>query len=188
MATHSSVLAWRIPGTAEPGGLPSMESHRVGHDWSKSAATAAGGVVEFKLLPHLGSPLWHGPSLLLHWAWQLYPGLCAARHSLPTTSPSSLVLQTHRLWHMVSLFCKCQIKSVLFGYVSSDTLWEERGCPSRFPRVSIRSPFSLPYDCLVSFFLHQPDCTLKILYLFPKQLAQCPVHKGHSIHVCSMSE
>ena len=32
MATHSSVLAWRIPGTAEPGGLPSMESHRVGHD------------------------------------------------------------------------------------------------------------------------------------------------------------
>ena len=32
MATHSSVLAWRIPGTPEPGGLPSMGSHRVGHD------------------------------------------------------------------------------------------------------------------------------------------------------------
>ena len=32
MATHSSVLAWRIPGTEEPGGLPSMGSHRVGHD------------------------------------------------------------------------------------------------------------------------------------------------------------
>ena len=32
MATHSSVLAWRIPGTREPGGLPSMGSHRVGHD------------------------------------------------------------------------------------------------------------------------------------------------------------
>ena len=32
MATHSSGLAWRIPGTGEPGGLPSMESHRVGHD------------------------------------------------------------------------------------------------------------------------------------------------------------
>ena len=32
MATHSSVLAWRIPGTAEPGGLPAMGSHRVGHD------------------------------------------------------------------------------------------------------------------------------------------------------------
>ena len=34
MATHSSVLAWRIPGTREPGGLPSMGSHRVGQDWS----------------------------------------------------------------------------------------------------------------------------------------------------------
>ena len=32
MATHSSVLAWRIPGTTEPGGLPSMGLHRVGHD------------------------------------------------------------------------------------------------------------------------------------------------------------
>ena len=32
MATHSSVLAWRIPGMGEPGGLPSLESHRVGHD------------------------------------------------------------------------------------------------------------------------------------------------------------
>ena len=32
MSTHSSVLAWRIPGTGEPGGLPSMGSHRVGHD------------------------------------------------------------------------------------------------------------------------------------------------------------
>ena len=32
MATHSSVLAWRIPGTGEPGGLPPMGSHRIGHD------------------------------------------------------------------------------------------------------------------------------------------------------------
>jgi len=37
MATHSSVLTWRIPGTGEPGGLPSMGSHRVGHDWSDLA-------------------------------------------------------------------------------------------------------------------------------------------------------
>ena len=40
MATHSSVLAWRIPGTAEPGGLPFMGSHRVGHNWSDLAAAA----------------------------------------------------------------------------------------------------------------------------------------------------
>ena len=41
MATHSSVLAWRIPGKGEPGGLPSMGLHRVGHDWSDLAAAAA---------------------------------------------------------------------------------------------------------------------------------------------------
>ena len=43
MATCSSVLAWRIPGTGEPGGLPSMGLHRVGHDWSDLAAAAAAG-------------------------------------------------------------------------------------------------------------------------------------------------
>ena len=41
MATHSSVLAWRIPGTGEAGGLPSMGSHRVGHGQSNLAAVAA---------------------------------------------------------------------------------------------------------------------------------------------------
>ena len=41
MATHSSVLAWRIPGMGEPGGLPSVGLHRVGHYWSDLAAAAA---------------------------------------------------------------------------------------------------------------------------------------------------
>ena len=41
MAAHSSVLAWRIPGTGEPGGLPSLGPHRVGHDRSDLAAAAA---------------------------------------------------------------------------------------------------------------------------------------------------
>ena len=41
MATHSGILAWRIPGTEEPGGLPSVGSHRVEHDRSDVAAAAA---------------------------------------------------------------------------------------------------------------------------------------------------
>ena len=45
MATHSSGLAWRIPGTGEPDGLPCMGSHRVGHDWSDLAAAAAAAVL-----------------------------------------------------------------------------------------------------------------------------------------------
>ena len=46
MATHSSVLAWRIPGTAEPGGLPSLGSHRVRHDSGDLAAAAAAARIE----------------------------------------------------------------------------------------------------------------------------------------------
>ena len=40
MATHSRILAWRIPGMEEPGGLPSVGSHGVGHDWSDLVAAA----------------------------------------------------------------------------------------------------------------------------------------------------
>ena len=45
MATHSSVLAWRIPGTSGPGGLPSMGLHRVAHNWSDLAAAAAAAIL-----------------------------------------------------------------------------------------------------------------------------------------------
>ena len=50
LTTHSSVLAWRIPGTGEPGGLSSMGSHRVGHDWSDLAEAAAAHLFIFQIL------------------------------------------------------------------------------------------------------------------------------------------
>ena len=53
MATHSSILAWRIPGTEEPSGLPSMGSHRVGHDRSDLAAAAC-NAGNLSLIPGLG--------------------------------------------------------------------------------------------------------------------------------------
>ena len=53
MATHSSVLAWRIPGMGEPGGLPSMGSHRVVHDQSNLAAAACLFEVTLSLILHL---------------------------------------------------------------------------------------------------------------------------------------
>ena len=51
MATHSSVLAWRIPGMGEPGGLPSMGSLRVRHDWSNLAAAAAAAMYRSSSCP-----------------------------------------------------------------------------------------------------------------------------------------
>ena len=58
MATHSSILAWRIPGMREPGGLPSMGSHRVRHDWSDLAAihfweTTAGNLAQLNFVFNL---------------------------------------------------------------------------------------------------------------------------------------
>ena len=61
MATHFSVLAWRIRGTGEPHGLPSMRSHRIGQDWSDLAAAAAAGF-QSQDSPLLGTP------------WGLLPG------------------------------------------------------------------------------------------------------------------
>ena len=49
MATHFSILAWRIPGMGKPGGLPSMGSHGVGHDWSDLAIAIA--IILIYMLP-----------------------------------------------------------------------------------------------------------------------------------------
>ena len=67
MATYSSVLAWRIPGTGEPGGLPSVGSHSVGHDQSNLAAAAFSGVNKCKAMNKdkvIGSTVQH---LHVHW-------------------------------------------------------------------------------------------------------------------------
>ena len=84
MTTHSSVLAWRISGTGEPGGLPSMGSHRVGHDWSDLAAAAA----------------WHPSPVLL-------PGKSHGWRSLVGCSPWGRLesYTTERLHFHFSLLC-----------------------------------------------------------------------------------
>ena len=64
MATHSSVLAWRIPGTGEPVGLPSTGLHRVGHDWSDLAAP---------LSPHPTPLGWYSAPVWVSWAMQQIP-------------------------------------------------------------------------------------------------------------------
>ena len=55
MATYSSVLAWRIPGTGEPGGLPSMGSHRVGHNWRDLAAAVTVKTLIPQMIPTTSS-------------------------------------------------------------------------------------------------------------------------------------
>ena len=78
MATHSSVLAWRIPGTGEPGGLPSMGLHRVRHDWSDLAALC---------IPHLLSPLICG------WTLRLFPSLFVVNYNAAVNMGVNIYLQ-----------------------------------------------------------------------------------------------
>ena len=79
MATHSSVLAWRIPGTGEPGGLPSMGSHRVEHDWSDLAAAAVAAYEKhmevdnkFKLFSSLNRTILDNFKLFLLRSYKIY--------------------------------------------------------------------------------------------------------------------
>ena len=77
MATHSSVLAWRIPGTGEPGGLPSVGSHRVGHNWSDLAAAAAAA----HFFSEQTEPL--GATLYVFSAWNPLPSSVCRNPHIP---------------------------------------------------------------------------------------------------------
>ena len=93
MATHSSVFAWRIPGTGEPGGLPSVGFHRVGHDWSNLA------VASWSLYQHKLSAAAAAATKSL----QSCPTLCDPRDGSPPGSPVPGILQGRTLeWVAIS--------------------------------------------------------------------------------------
>ena len=93
MATHSSVLAWRIPGTAEPGELPSMGSHGVGHDWSDLAAAAAEVLSWVIWVPTLLSEVFLSSSSSPSFSSSYSPLLLPKKELL--IHPYSLNLHTH---------------------------------------------------------------------------------------------
>ena len=118
MATHSSVLAWRIPETGEPGGLPSMGSHRVRHDWSDLAAAGAklrcACIISHFSCVRLCATLWtiaHQAPLSMGFSRQEYwSGLpCPPRGDLPDPGikPTSLVSCIGRcvVYHQRHLRC-----------------------------------------------------------------------------------
>ena len=100
MPTHSSVLAWRIPGTGEPGGLLSMGSHRIGHNWSDLAAAGLSQGLRSNRFK------WRVPKLQCHTSWHSLP--CPRYWQSEPLLRESLAL--HSLtWCLVSgvvSFCK----------------------------------------------------------------------------------
>ena len=119
MATHSSVLAWRLPGTEEPSGLPSMGSHRVRHDWSDLAAAVC--VLEKAVAPHSSTLAWRIP-------WTEEPGRLQSMgshrvgHDWATCSSSSSVCVLRH----VRLFCHAMDCSPLVAQTvkSLPAIWE----------------------------------------------------------------
>ena len=108
MATHSSILAWRIPGVGEPGGLPSMGSHRVGHDWSDLAAAARENSLS---LPQW---LWVGASAFCFQTQaQNYPigitgsGLLSFRNPMSQFLIINLFILSHTNTHMHTYISCC---------------------------------------------------------------------------------
>ena len=115
MATHSSILAWRIPGTGEPDGLPSVGSYRVGHDWSNLAAAAAVNCLSGSLTPvifkfkHVHTHrkyIWYN-FYIVYITPVLLPGKSHGRRSLVGCSPWSCEESdtTERLHFHFSLSC-----------------------------------------------------------------------------------
>ena len=107
MATHSSVLAWRIPGTGEPGRRPSMGSHRVGHEWSDLAAAVEKEFVFFFKLGRIDKNTLHQQGSYTAAAaaaklLQLCPILCPIDGS-PPGFPIPGILQARTLgWVAIS--------------------------------------------------------------------------------------
>ena len=116
MATHSSVLAWRIPGTAEPSGLSSMRSHRVGHDWSDLAAAAARNMI----------PISHGKSRFSF-----------VRKYQIVFQSGSTILHSHQKWMSFCWFTalpEFDVVSVLsFGYSHRCIVVSHNCCNLYFP-------------------------------------------------------
>ena len=141
MATHSSVLAWRIPGTGEPGGLLSMGSHRVGHDWSNLAAAAAyweifpggsdGKESSLGWEDSLEKGMETHPSILAwRFPWTEEPGGLQstglqriwhdwATNTFPLSHWCSITALSQKFWSSVSLsVCKFLYLQLLFWWIS----------------------------------------------------------------------
>ena len=119
MATHSSILAWRIPGTEEPGGLPSMGSHRVRHNWRDLAAAAAAVAVK-RCLDKRALPGLMKAMCLDLWIWQTQlclwgPETSKDRHSAQQGFHHRC-LSTHGSW---TRCLKSEVNDCQVGFLSS---------------------------------------------------------------------
>ena len=144
MATHSSVLAWKIPGTGEPGGLPSMGSHRVGHDWSDFTFTFHFDALEKETATHSSVLAWRIPateepgglpSMGSHRVGHDWSDLAAAAAAATPTD------FTCGLW----LFYLCNIRVEKLQQETKDPYSGQNNCLQRYPCPNSRNLWMLTY-------------------------------------------
>ena len=120
MATHSSILAWRIPRMGEPGGLPSMGSHRVGHDCSDLAAAAAAWLLSRSFHSHYVVLL---GSLFLHHKIDSVPNAgCSLHHRIKISwsqamSSSRWTCESSKPWTFLGT-SQCDLEVVCYCIVT----------------------------------------------------------------------
>ena len=123
MATHSSTLSWRIPGMAEPGGLPSMGLHRVGHDWSDLAA-AGERIIEADLLPLYKKLAKNSTSTILNQLFGIWSKLERWKGSIKWVPHELTQNQKTRHFEVLSsLIPRNNIEPLLKGIVMCDKKW-----------------------------------------------------------------
>ena len=136
MATHTSILAWRIPGTEEPSGLLSMGSHRVGQDWSDLAAAAAHNHIGVNVTVDTQTPLkvnifWAlllvlRPSLVAQWWRILLPMQETWVQFLSQEDPLEKEMATHSsilAWDILRL----RLSTLKYKCSHVHELWCQRG-------------------------------------------------------------
>ena len=143
MATHSSILAWRIPGTEEPGGLLSMGLHRVRHDWSDLAAAAG---ISLWDSTQTASSLWWVPSQLLSargWvsAWSLTGGEKFCTSSLAGTQNMQLPKAVNTVKRVTSQLASLSSSGQLMNLINGQRSESDVFGAENWPQGLSNSPF-----------------------------------------------
>ena len=148
MATHSSGLAWRIPGTGEPGGLPSMGSHRVRHNWSNLAAAAAAAENSKDL-----------QILCLYVPWLLFGKKQWASMSVEATTQAFVASSYLHLWFESPAMKTIRLFTFLFFFFffffncdSPPMIDENEGSRVKLPNPEAWSPFICDLGLIIHCF------------------------------------
>ena len=123
MATHSSILAWKIPRTEEPGGLQSIGSQRVGHDWSNLACRhTCTSIPISQFIPPTSSPL--GIHMFVYSQWVFFEiELPVSKHHFQNLL-SEVFLSKH-------ILLKRRVDKVTFSLIASTLPWKESTNPRK---------------------------------------------------------